>query len=199
MWARLFIAQGRRDNDPQGLQDALRLLGRLLQAAQTSGRKGSVIEILALQALALHAQGETAQAMIALDRALSLAQPEGYVRVFVDEGTPMAELLHEAGSRGLMPDYVCALLAAFGASIPSTTRHRPYAPETQMRIEPLSEREIEVLRLLAARLSSREIAEELAISVHTARTHTKNIYGKLGVHNRNQATDRARALSLLSP
>ena len=197
--ARLLIAQGRRDKNPQGLQDALKLVGRLLQAAQSSGRKGSAVEILALQALALYAQGETAKAMIALEHALSLAQPEGYVRVFVDEGTPMAELLHEAGSRGLMPDYVCALLEAFGDGTSFTARDRSRAPETRRHVEPLSEREIEVLRLLAARLSSREIAEALTISVHTARTHTKNIYGKLGVHNRNQAAERARALSLLSP
>jgi LuxR family maltose regulon positive regulatory protein len=197
--ARLLIAQARRDENPQDLRDALKLLDRLLRAAQTSGRRGSVIEIRLLQALALHAQGQIAKAMIALERAFSLAQPEGYVRVFVDEGAPIAELLHQAASRGLMPDYVCTLLAAFGDGIPSTARHKPRAPETQPCVEPLSEREIEVLRLLAARLSSQEIANELAISVHTARTHAKNIYGKLGVHNRNQAAERARALSLLSP
>jgi len=190
---RVLIAQGRRDTGGRLLHDALKLLDRNLQAAQASGRMGSVIEILALQALALHAQGETARAMVALERALSLAEPEGYIRLFVDEGGLMAKLLHQAASRGLMPDYTRRLLAAFGDII------APSPPEPKPYVEPLSEREIEVLRLLAARLSSQEMAQELVISVNTVRTHIRNIYRKLDVHSRTQAVERARALKLLPP
>jgi LuxR family maltose regulon positive regulatory protein len=190
--ARLLIAQGRRDGDDRLLHDAGRLLERLLRAAQSAGRIGSAIEILALQALALHAQGHTPKAIIPLERALSLAKPEGYVRVFVDEGPSMAELLHYAASRGLMPDYGRTLLAAFGDITPSP-------PETPALVEPLSDREIEVLQLLATRLSSQEIADELSISINTARTHIRNIYGKLDVHSRSEAAKRARALKLLHP
>jgi LuxR family maltose regulon positive regulatory protein len=191
--ARLLIAQGRRDGDDRQLHDAGRLLGRLLQAAQSAGRIGSAIEILALRALALHAQGDTAKALIPLERALSLAKPEGYVRVFADEGPPMAELLHHAASRGLMPDYMRTLLAAFGSISTLSPSEAP------VLAEPLSDREVEVLQLLATRLSSQEIASELSISVHTARTHIRNIYGKLDVHSRAEAAERARALKLIPP
>jgi len=182
--ARVLIAQGRHE-------EAVSLLKRLFQAANTAGRVGSVIQILALQALALHVRGKSSGAMVALEQTLSLAETEGYIRTFVDEGAPMADLLCQAASRKLMPDYVLRLLAAFGP----TTAPRP--PASEQLIEFLTERELEILRLLAARLSSREIAEELTISMHTARTHIKNIYSKLNAHNRVQAIERARALNLL--
>jgi LuxR family maltose regulon positive regulatory protein len=188
----VLIAQGRHHTDGRPLHDALGLLERLLQAAQASRRMGSAIEILVLQALALHAQDQTARAMIPLERALALAEPERYVRLFADEGELMAELLHHAASRGLMPDYARRLLAGFGDVSASPP------PEARALAEPLSEREIEVLRLLAARLSSQEMADELCISVNTVRTHIRNIYDKLSVHNRAQAAERARALGLLS-
>jgi len=183
--ARVLIAQGKHS-------DAVSLLKRLLEAAEAAQRGDSLIQILALQALALYAQGKTAGAMVVLERTLSLAEPEGYTRVFVDEREPMAELLRHAASRRLMPDYVLRLLAAFGSTITIT----PSA--AQLLVEFLTERESEIIRLLAARLSSREIAEELTISANTARTHIKNIYSKLNVHSRAQAIERARALNLLS-
>jgi LuxR family maltose regulon positive regulatory protein len=189
--ARVLIAQGRHSRSDPALHEAGRLLERLSRAAQSAGRMGSAIEILALQALAFHTQGHTGKALIPLERALSLAEPEDYVRVFVDEGAPMAELLHHAASRGFMPDYVGGLLMAFGDSTAPAPR------ETPMLAEPLSKREIEVLQFLAVRLSSREIADELSISVNTVRTHIRNIYNKLDVHSRTQAVERARELGLV--
>jgi LuxR family maltose regulon positive regulatory protein len=178
--ARVLIAQGKLD-EAQGL------LARLLEVAETSGAIMVVIWILALQASALQAQGEVDQALAVLERALTLAEPEGYVRTFIDEGAPLAALLRTAASRGVAPDYVGQLLAAFGeAALPS-----PFL------IEPLSERELEVLRLLAAGLSNREIATELFLAVGTVKKHTSNIYGKLSVHKRTQAVARARELGLV--
>jgi LuxR family maltose regulon positive regulatory protein len=178
--ARVNIAQGRLD-------EALGLLTQLLKTAEASGGRHCVIASLALQAIALRAQGKLDQALTVLERALSLAEPEGYVRTFIDEGAPMAALLRIAASRGIALDYVSKLLAAFGeVTVPS-------AP----LIEPLTERELEVLRLLAAGLSNREIAAELFLAVGTVKKHTSNIYGKLNVHKRTQAVARARELRLV--
>jgi len=185
--ARVLIAQGKYD-------EALQFLARLRQAAETRGRMGSLIEILVLQALALQSQGNTTQAMPALERALSLAEPEGYVRLFVDEGAPMAKLLRQALSRGIAPNYVSRLLAAFGAEEQRGEEAEKRAP---LLLEPLSERELEVLRLLAAGLSNREIAEKLIVAVGTVKAHIHNIYGKLGVQSRTQAVARARELGIL--
>jgi LuxR family maltose regulon positive regulatory protein len=166
------------------------LLERLLQAAEEGGRKGSVIEILVLQALAHEAQGNYPSALVSLERALTLAEPEGYVRIFVDEGPPMAALLREAAKHGIAPNYVRQLLAAFGKAEGRTS-------VTQLLIEPLSEREFEVLRLLGTELNGPEIARELMVSLNTMRTHTKSIYNKLGVNNRRAAIRRAEELDLL--
>jgi len=158
-----------------------------------------LVEIYALQALAYQAQGDTGQAMAALQRALSLAEPAGYVRIFADEASPMARLLQEAVrrgvTRGIAPEYANKLLAALGVAEYSEEPH-PY-PHTQPLPEPLSERELEVLRLLNTHLSSTEIAERLYITPNTARYHIKNIYGKLDVHSRSDAVQRARELGLL--
>jgi LuxR family maltose regulon positive regulatory protein len=163
-----------------------------------------VIEILALQALALQAQGASTQALTTLGRALALAEPEGYVRLFVDEGAPMAALLAQSAERRAQSDplliYIEQLLRAF----PEPQRQAQIVGRSPLErsdalVEPLSERELEVLRLLAAGLESPEIARELIISVSTARSHIKNIYGKLGVHGRVQAIERARALGLVRP
>jgi LuxR family maltose regulon positive regulatory protein len=128
---------------------------------------------------------------VPLERALALAEPEGYVRVFVDEGPPMAALLEEAAKRRIAPGYARRLLTAFGPAEVS-------APVEQPLIEPLSERELDVLRLLATDLGGPEIARELVVSLNTVRTHTKSIYGKLGVNNRRAAVRRAEELALLS-
>jgi LuxR family maltose regulon positive regulatory protein len=182
--ARILVAQGKID-------DAARLLARLLKAAESTQRWGSAIEALLLLALTQYKKNEPERALHALERALSLAEPEGYVRVFVDEGTPMAELLRQAAECGIAPRYVQELLSAFDASEPAEPRH------AQPLIEPLSDREIEVLRLAAAGLSNREIAEQLYISINTVKAHTKSIYRKLDAHNRTQAINRAQELGLL--
>jgi LuxR family maltose regulon positive regulatory protein len=181
--ARLRIVQGRHD-------EAAALLQRLLGIAESGGMMGAVIEILTLRARLWLEQGHVAQAMITLSRALSLAEPEGYVRIFVDEGASMVMLLHHARTRGVVPSYVAALLGACEASPAGVTT-------ATALVEPLSERERELLRLLAAGLSTPEIASQLFITAGTVRNHLKNIYGKLDVHSRLQAVEQARALGLL--
>jgi len=188
--ARILIAQGRWD-------ETTKLLQRMLEAAKVGGNTTRVIEIMILQALAFQAGGDTSRAMNALERALTLAEPEGFIRIFVDEGPPMARLLYEALTRGIAPDYARRLLAAF--PMPEPEQAGP--PDTQAAqsdlIEPLSERELEVLQLIAEGLTNPEIASRLFLSLHTIKAHARNIYGKLGVHNRTQAVARARALGVL--
>jgi LuxR family maltose regulon positive regulatory protein len=185
--ARVRIAQGRPD-------EALAALKPLLQAAERLGRMGSAIEILALQALALRAQGDALQATTPLRRALSLAEPAGYVRTFIDEGAPMGELLRQMAARGMRLDYVSKLLAA----LESETADEQRTPAVAVSlVEPLSGRELQVLRLLTTPLSSTEIAGELLIAVSTVRSHIKSIYGKLNVHRRMEAIERAKELGLL--
>lgn len=154
---------------------------------------GYVIEILALQALALQGQGDILPAVTALERALSLAEPEGYVRVFVDEGPSMAPLLYEAAARGIAPQYTGRLLAALPAAEPASK----FQKLPVEMVEPLSERELEVLQLIAEGLSNQEVAQRLFITLGTVKWHTSNIYGKLGVKNRTQAVAQARALGIL--
>jgi LuxR family maltose regulon positive regulatory protein len=172
------------------------LLARLLEAAEAARRVGSVIKILALQALAFQAQGDVGQALSALERALSLAEPEGYVRTFVDEGEPMARLLRRALSQGITPNYVARLMAAFGETAESSPSVvQPLV--NQPLVDPLSKRELEVLRLVAAGLSNREIAQELVVAVSTVKSHINHIYGKLDVKSRTRAVAQAQALGLL--
>lgn len=188
--AKALIAHYQRDRAERSIDEAMGLLERLLHAAEEGERMGSVIEILLVQALALQAQGEGAAALTPLARALTLAEPEGYIRIFVDEGPPMATLLRAAAKDGVAPDYVRRLQMALGEPHGKT-------PVNQRLIEPLSERELDVLRLLATELSGPEIARELIVSLNTMRTHTKNIYSKLGVNNRRSAVRRAEELGLL--
>jgi len=163
-----------------------------LGATETGKRWGRVIEVLILRALVLDAQGKQDEALEPLARALALAEPEGYVRIFVGEGAPMAKLLRQAASRGTALDYVSKLLAAIE---PDTALKRlPSAPPL---IEPLSERELEVLRLLKTELPGPEIARELVIALSTMRTHTQNIYSKLNVNNRRAAVHKAEKLGLI--
>jgi LuxR family maltose regulon positive regulatory protein len=188
--ARILIAQGR-------LQQASRLLQRLNKPAEAGGRTTSLIEILSLQALAFRAGVDTAGAMTALERALTLAEPGGFIRIFVDEGPPMARLLYEALSRGIAPDYVRRLLAAFpNVELEQPESTKPQVSEAEL-IEPLSERELEVLQLIAEGLTNPEIASRLFVSLNTVKAHTRNIYGKLGVHNRTEAVTKSRALGVL--
>jgi LuxR family maltose regulon positive regulatory protein len=174
-------------------QDALRVLGPLLQATEEGGWLMYGIEVLALQALALQARGDTTRALTALERALDLAAPGGFVRLFVEKGAPMAQLLYQAAARGIAAQFAGRLLAAF----PASQAPEPFRETPAEMIEPLSERETEVLQLVAAGLSNREIAQRLFLSVSTIKVHTYNIYSKLGVHSRTQAVAKARALGVL--
>ena len=190
--ARVFVAQGK-------LEEALRLLGRLLSAAHAGGRTGSVIEILTLQALILQRVGDTDRATSVLGRALSLAEPEVYVRMFVDEGDPMTALLRSLQARGASSGYLDRLLVALqrsggGARVPVGPTVSTYG---QRLPEGLSERELEVLQLVASGRSNREIARELYISLGTVKTHINNTYRKLGVNSRTRAVARARDLDLV--
>jgi LuxR family maltose regulon positive regulatory protein len=197
--ARVLIAQYRCDGVDGSIHGAVGLLERLLEAAEEGGRTGSVIEILALQALAHEAQGDIPAATTPLQRALVLAEPEGYVRIFVDEGKPMARLLYEALSLGIAPHYVRQLLAAFPSAEPvQAASLKTQVPQSDL-IEPLSERELEVLQLIAKGLTNQEVATRLYLSLHTVKVHARNIYGKLGVKNRTQAVAKGKALGILSP
>jgi LuxR family maltose regulon positive regulatory protein len=202
--ARVLIAEYRSDLVDGSILEAMELLERLLKAAEEGRRMGSVIEILALQALAHEAQGNIPLALAPLERALALAELEGYVRVFVDEGQPMARLLYEilsraeTLSRGIAPDYIRQLLAAFPDIEPDQIGPpKTQVPESEL-VEPLSEREIEVLQLIAEGLTNQEVATRLYLSLHTVKVHARNIYGKLGVKNRTQAVARGKALGILS-
>jgi LuxR family maltose regulon positive regulatory protein len=177
--------------------EALELLQALLELARQLARTDLAIEIHILRALAFQQAGEDDRAIEALAEALSLAEPGGYVRIFLDEGEPMTRLLRQAASQGLVPAYATRLLGESGRAVPSPAEAALAASPVQTLIEPLSERELEVLRLLATGLSNPEIASELYIAVSTIRTHCKSIYGKLGVHGRWEAAQRAQELGLI--
>jgi LuxR family maltose regulon positive regulatory protein len=208
--ARVLIAQGQNDEVGSHLDDALGLLDRLFKLAEGGGRLGSVIGILALRALALHAQHGPSEALAALDRALVLAQPEGYVRLFVDEGTPMVGLLSEllkAQRRGpydahQLPllGYVRRLLAAFESPHTSTNPPPPggFAQgQDQPLLDPLTAREMEVLEVIAEGLSNQEIADRLFIEVGTVKGYVHSLLRKLEVDNRTKAVARARELHII--
>ncbi len=193
--ARAYLAQGKAE-------EALAVLEPLLPLAETAGAFLHVIEVCALKALALHALGDTSSALASLERSLALAEPEGYVRTYVNEGAPMSRLLREAASQGIHAEYANKLLSAFKVSeygrmeeMPSPT---PPHPHTQPLTEPLTPREIDVLHLISRGLSNQQIAEELVIALNTVKRHTSSIYGKLDVRSRTQAVSRARDLDLLA-
>jgi LuxR family maltose regulon positive regulatory protein len=188
--ARVLIAQGE-------LEKAYGLLVRLEKDAENGGRKGELIAILALQSLSLHSLGEGDQAISTLERALTLAEPEGLVRIFVDEGPPMARLLYEAISRGIASDYIYRLLGAFPDAEPVQIEPLKSHDSTIELIEHLSEREIEILQLIAEGLTNQEIASKLYLSLNTVKAHNRNIYSKLSVSNRTQAVSKSRSLGIL--
>jgi LuxR family maltose regulon positive regulatory protein len=192
--ARVLLARYSDERAEHFADEATRLLERLLRAAEAGERTGRVIEILVLRALAHQVRSDIPAALAGLERALTLAEPQGYVRVFIDEGPPMASLLGAAAKQGATRNYVRRLLAA----VSETGQHSPVrqAPVKQALIDPLSERELEVLRLLGTDLDGPAIARELMVSLSTVRTHTKHIYAKLAVTNRRAAVRRAAELDL---
>ncbi len=197
--ARVLLAQAALEGDAQPRQAALGLLARLLAAAEAGERAGSVIEILVLQALASEAQGDLPASQAALNRALHLAAPDEHVRVFVDEGEPMARLLRSVAGREGTSGFARRLRRALGGhdAAPGDAADRARATGAQSLVEPLSTRELDVLRLLQTELTGPEIADRLVVALSTVRTHTKGIYGKLGVSNRRAAVRRAAELGLL--
>jgi LuxR family maltose regulon positive regulatory protein len=188
--ARTLIAQGRWDETTEFLQS-------MLEAAEAGGDTTRVIEIMILQTLASQAGGDTDQALSALERALTLAEPRGFCRIFVDEGPSMAGLLYEALDRALASDYVRRLLAAFPVDEPAQVVPSESQDSQFAYVELLSERETEILQLIAEGLTNPEIANRLFLSLHTVKTHTRNIYSKLDVHNRTEAVARARVVGIL--
>ncbi|HEV2885745.1 MAG TPA: LuxR C-terminal-related transcriptional regulator [Jatrophihabitans sp.] len=225
--ARVLLARSRAERSEPLAREVARFVQRLLEAAEAGERAGSVIEILALQALTRQACGDVSGASAALERALRLAEPEGYVRVFAGEGAPMASLLRTLARQRPGWDYVRGLLdacvqvagtnpagqalsgqaapgqAAPGQAAPGQAAPGQAAPGQppagrQRLIEPLSERELDVLRLLGSDLDGPDIARQLRVSLNTLRTHTKSIYAKLGVNSRRAAVRSAAELDLLS-
>jgi LuxR family maltose regulon positive regulatory protein len=182
--ARVLLARGCPE-------EALKILMPLPPILEQWGRVTRSIETRNLIALAYQEQGDIDQAMITLEKALSLAEPGGYVRAFLDEGSAMLKLLQQAASRGITPEYVSRLISAFDAE--TSADREPSQP----LIDPLSEREMEVLHLLARGLSNPEIAQELVIAVSTVRSHLKSIYSKLNVHRRWDAVQRGKELGLI--
>ena len=186
--ARVLIARCESEGDDRSLPEVRRLLERLLAAAEEGGRTGSVIEVLVLQALAHERRGDIRAGLVPLGRALRLAGPEGYVQVFVDEGEPMRTLLRRAVAENISRSYAGRLLSALDE------RAHPVAVPAGFAVaglaEPLTARELEVLRLIAAGMRNQEIADELVISLSTVKRHIANIYGKLGVDHRTEAVAR---------
>jgi LuxR family maltose regulon positive regulatory protein len=193
--ARALVAVGSHNPSGPQLEKAQYLLDRLLKKASDAGWVGKSIGILNLQALAFRSLDQEDQALNVLEQALILAMPGDYARIFIDEGTPMAQLLYKAAARGITPDYAGNLLAEFGDLTPEDRVRRDKHHEEL--VEPLTKREIEVLQLIAQGLTNRQIGEALSISLGTVKRHTANINGKLGVRNRTQAAARARTLGIL--
>jgi LuxR family maltose regulon positive regulatory protein len=182
-YAQLHIAQ-------RNLPAAEKTLDRLFRFSQASGQQRWAIPIQILRAILYLARRDLPQALNALEAAMELAEPEGFIQDFLDEGEPMIQLLREAVHRKVKPEFAHQLLNRFSSDSPL---ERPIG-----LVEPLSERELEVLRLVAEGLSNQEIAARLYLSLRTIKFHTGNIYGKLGVKSRTEAVSKARDLGLLS-
>ena len=192
--ARVHLAQG----DPSA---ALAVLEPLRQQVEAKGWQDERLKVMVLQAVALHAHGEKDKAVQLLGDALALAEPGGFIRLFVDEGAPMAQLLSEAAARGIMPDYIGKLLAAFAGvqhdEGQTTTLSSSVTCVHSSLVEPLSQRELEVLQLIAQGLSNHEIGERLFLALDTVKGHNRRIFDKLQVQSRTEAVARARELGLL--
>jgi LuxR family maltose regulon positive regulatory protein len=176
-------------------EQAIEVLALLQDFNEKKRYQRRLIEILVLKSLALYQKGDMDQALQILGNALSLAEAEGYQRVFVDEGEPMAQLLYQAIAHNISPVYAGRLLKVVSEEMLATTSREE--PSIAGLIEPLSKRELEVLALIAQGFSNDEIAGQLYISLSTVKGHTTNIFGKLNVHNRTQAVSQARRLGLV--
>jgi len=188
--ARVHLAQ----RDPSA---ALAVLEQLRQQAEAKGWADERLKVMVLQAVALQAHGEKDKAVHLLVDALAIAAPGGFIRLFVDEGPPMAHLLSAAAAQGMMPDYTGKLLAVLEADAQKRENTSSLPPPAQPLIEPLSPRELEVLHLMAQGLSNQEICERLFLALSTVKGHNRNIFGKLQVQRRTEAVARARELGLL--
>jgi LuxR family maltose regulon positive regulatory protein len=189
---RVILYSAREYRNEKNLLEAQSLITRLLDVARSVGCMRELIELLVLLSLVFEAQGLHDQAIGSMEEALKLAEPEGYMRTFIDEGDPMKKLLQMVASRDIAKNYVNKLLSAF---IPHKESIAPGV--AQLIFDPLSEREMEVLSMLRTELTGPEIARELMVSLNTLRTHTKNIYSKLSVNSRRSAVSRAEELKLL--
>jgi LuxR family maltose regulon positive regulatory protein len=195
--ARVCLAQG----DPSAALAALEPWRRQAEAREWQDER---LKAMVLESIALDAHGDRDQAVQRLAEALALAEPGGFIRLFVDEGPPMAELLSEAAARGILPDYAGRLLSAFEIEGQRAPAGRPASPGKQagkpaagLLIEPLSERELRILQLVAQGLSNRAISERLFLALSTVKGHNRNIFDKLQVASRTEAVARARELGLL--
>jgi LuxR family maltose regulon positive regulatory protein len=189
--ARVLLVEASGDSPAASgaLKEATGLLTQVLDHAGAAGRTHHVLKASAFLSIALHLRGDDDRALSSLARALALAEPAGYVRTFVDEGTPMGWLLRQALLRDIEPTYASRLLAAMDEVASS--------PGNAALVEPLTDREIDVLRLIMAGLTNQEIADTLFIAVSTVKSHVNHLYGKLGVENRTQAVLKTQELALL--
>jgi len=193
--ARVLIAQGTRDS----LQEASQILEEMMGIARGVHSAPHTIELLALQALVSDAQGKSQEALDLLRQSLELAQPAGFLRVYVDLGLAMFPLLSRLAESESEPAYIRRILAVFAPSPPRRDMERRDPTAQLEMVEPLTNREQEILELLARRLSDKEIAQALHISPYTVSKHTSNLYGKLQAAGRRQAVSKARALGILPP
>jgi ATP/maltotriose-dependent transcriptional regulator MalT len=187
--ARVHLAQG-------DTSAALAVLGSWRKQVEAKGWEDERLKVLVLQAVALQAHGEKDKAVHLLFDALAIAEPGGFIRLFIDEGRPMAQLLSEAAALGMLPDYTGKLLAVCAAE-EHKREDTSYRPPAQPLLEPLSQRELEVLHLMAAGLSNQEMSERLFLALDTVKGHNRKIFGKLQVQRRTEAVARARELGLL--
>jgi LuxR family maltose regulon positive regulatory protein len=189
--ARISLAQG-------DAATALAVLEPVRHQVDAKGWADERLMVMLLQAVALHVRGEKKAAVHVLGDALVLAKPGGFVRLFVDEGVPMARLLYEALAHEIEPAYIRRLLAAFPVAEPEQAPSPPVSGPESEWLEPLSAREREVLHLIAEGLTNQEVAAKLYLSLHTVKVHARNIYAKLGVTSRTQAVAKGKALGILS-
>jgi LuxR family maltose regulon positive regulatory protein len=192
IWTRILLYRGRANRQLQDLLDAKDLINQMLAMTNDLGLVSKTIELLVLNSLVLTEVGKKDEAVDTLEKALLLAEPGNYIRIFIDEGEPIQELLNQVTANKGLNDYVSRLLAAFNQDAEGNKLAAP-----QELVEPLSERELEVLKLLSTDLSGPAIARKLMVSINTVRTHTQNIYTKLGVNKRRSAIREAKKLNLI--